>query len=170
MGEKEEKPEEKPDASPPTKKPRRSRRPTLENPHNDVWMKNIGTKLFRKRSSHRLNKINNCKEDEVPETFDSEYYLDQLDLSKRMKFIHVTKVTKEYMEEERQKQLKLARKLARELLAMGNNPEVGQDNIQEEKNDVNDGGKDGEEGNDVMISMGRKVFFTKKARLSSSIV
>lgn len=72
-----------------------------------------------------MNKINNCKKDEVPETFDSENYLDQLDPSKRMKFIHVTKVTKEYMEEERQKQLKLARKLARELLAMGNNPEVG---------------------------------------------
>lgn len=43
----------------------------------------------------------------------------------RKKFIHVAKVAKEYKEEERQKQLKLARKLARELLAMGNNPEVG---------------------------------------------
>ena len=70
-------------------------------------MKDIGSKLFRKRSSHCLNKINNCKKDEVPETFDSENYLDQLDPSKRMKFIHVTKVTKEYMKEERQSNLNL---------------------------------------------------------------
>ena len=52
-------------------------------------------------------KINNCKKDEVPETFDSEYYLDQLDPSKRMKFIDVTKVTKEYMKEEQQSNLNL---------------------------------------------------------------
>ena len=37
MGEK----EEKPDASPPTKKPRRSGRLKLENPHKDMWMKDI---------------------------------------------------------------------------------------------------------------------------------
>ena len=49
-------------------------------------MKDIGSKLFNIRSS----KINNCKKDEIPETFDSEYYLDQLDPSKRNKFIHVT--------------------------------------------------------------------------------
>ena len=65
------------------------------------------SKLFHKRSSHRLIKINNCKKDEVPETFDSEYYLDQLDPSKRMKFIDVTKVTKEYMKEEQQSNLNL---------------------------------------------------------------
>ena len=41
MGEKEEKPEEKPDASPPTKKPRRSGCLKLENPHKDMWMKDI---------------------------------------------------------------------------------------------------------------------------------
>ena len=41
MGEKEEKPEEKPYASPPTKKPRRSGRLKLENPHKDMWMKDI---------------------------------------------------------------------------------------------------------------------------------
>ena len=51
-----------------------------------MWMKDIGSKLFNIRSS----KINNCKKDEIPETFDSEYYLDQLDPSKRNKFIHVT--------------------------------------------------------------------------------
>ena len=75
-------------------------------------MKDMGTKLFDVRSSYWLNKIN-CKKNEIPETFDSEYYLDQLDPSKRKKFIHVTKVTKDYIEEEQQKQLKLARKLAR---------------------------------------------------------
>ena len=48
------------------------------------------------------------------------------------------------MEEERQKQLKLARKLLRELSARRVNPEVGEDDIQEEKNYVNDRGKDGE--------------------------
>ena len=58
-------------------------------------------------------------------------------------------MTKEYLEAERQKQLKLARKFARELSARGVNPEVGEDNIQDKTNDVNDGRKDGEEGNDV---------------------
>ena len=47
-----------------------------------------------------MNKINICKTNEILETFDSEYYLDQLDPSKRKKFIYVTKVTKEYIEEE----------------------------------------------------------------------
>ena len=145
-------PEEEPsicDSSLPTKKFRSLGRLALDNPHKNVWMKNIGSKLFDVRSSRRLNKINICKKNEIPETFDSEYYLDQLDLSKRNKFIHVTKVTKEYMEEERQKQLKLARKLACQLSARGVNPEVGENNIQDEKNDVSNGHKDGEEGNDV---------------------
>ena len=31
----------------------------------------------------------------------------------------------------------------------GVSPEVGEDNIRDEKNDANDGRKDGEEGNDV---------------------
>ena len=53
-------------------------------------MKGIGSKLFNIRSS----KINNCKKNEIPEKFDSEYYLDQLDPSKENKFIQVTKVTK----------------------------------------------------------------------------
>ena len=97
-----------------------------------------------------MNEINICKKNEIPETFDSEYYLDQLDPSKRNIFIHVTKVTKEYMEEESQKQLKLARKLAWELSARrGVNPEVGENNIQDEKNDVNNGHEDGEKGNDI---------------------
>ena len=59
------------------------------------------------------------------------------------------KMTKEYIEEERQKQLKLARKLARELSARWVNPEVGEYNIQDEKNDLNDERKDGEEGHDA---------------------
>ena len=63
-------------------------------------MKDIGSKIFNVRSSHCLNKINICKTNEILETFDSEYYLDQLDPSKRKKFIYVTKVTKEYIEEE----------------------------------------------------------------------
>ena len=112
-------------------------------------MKDIGSKLFDARSSQCLNKINICKKNEIPETFDSEYYLDQLDPSKRKKFIHIMKMTKEYIEEERQKQLKLARKLARELSARWVNPEVGEYNIQDEKNDLNDERKDGEEGNDA---------------------
>lgn len=107
------------DASPPTKKPRSSGRLALENPHKDAWMKGIGSKPFTIRFSHRLNKTNNCKKDEIPEKIDSEYYLDHLDPSKRKKFIHETKVTKEYMEEEQQKQLKLARKLTRELSVRG---------------------------------------------------
>ena len=37
------------------------------------------------------------------------------------------------MEEERQKQLKLAKKLALEISAWGINPEVGEDNIQDKK-------------------------------------
>ena len=53
------------------------------------------------------------------------------------------------MEEERKKQLKLERNLSHELSARGVNTEVGKDNIQDEKNYVNDGGKDGEKGNDV---------------------
>lgn len=53
------------------------------------------------------------------------------------------------MEEERQNQLKLAKKLALELSAWGINPEVGEDNIRDKKSDVNDGGKNDEEGNDV---------------------
>ena len=81
-------------ASPPTKKPRSSGRPALESSHKDMSMKGIGGKLFNIMSS----KINNCNKNETPETFDSEYYLDQLDPSKRKKVIHVTKVTKEYME------------------------------------------------------------------------
>ena len=115
-------PEEEPsvrDTSPPTKKLRSSGRLTLENPHKDVWMKDIGSKLFNVRSSHCLNKINICKKNEIPETFDSECYLDQLDPSKRKKFIHVTNVTKECMEEAQQKQLKLARKSASELSTRG---------------------------------------------------
>ena len=75
--------------------------------------------------------------------------MNKLDLSKRKKFIQVTKVAKEYMEQERQKKLKLARELPRELSARRVNPEVGEDNIQEEKYYVNEGGKDGEQGNDV---------------------
>ena len=53
------------------------------------------------------------------------------------------------MEEEWQKQLKLSRKLSRELSAKGVNTEVGEDDIQDEKTDVNNGGKDDEEGNGV---------------------
>lgn len=54
------------------------------------------------------------------------------------------------MEEQRQKQLKLGRKFQRELSARRFNPEVGEDNIQDEKSYINDGAKDGEEGNDVI--------------------
>ena len=136
-------------ASPLTKKPRSSDRLAFENPHKVVWMKDSGSKLFNVRSSYRLNKINVCKKNEIPETFDSEYYLDQLDPPKRKKLIHVTKMTKECMEEERKKQLKLERNLSHELSTRGVNTKVGKDNIQDEKNYVNDGGKDGEEGNDV---------------------
>ena len=94
-------------------------------------------------------------------------------------------MTKEYLEAERQKQLKLARKFARELSAREVNPEVGEDNIQDKTNDVNDGRKDGEEGNDVKDYNGEdndkdyreaplnvsaeEVFFTKQTRLSSSV-
>lgn len=92
-------------------------------------MKDIGSKLFDVRSSHRLNKINICKKNKIPETFDSQYYLDQLDPSMRKKFIHVAKVTKEYKEEERQKQLKLATKLARESSARVVKREVGVVNL-----------------------------------------
>ena len=65
------------------------------------------------------------------------------------------------------------------------NLEVGEDNIQEEKNNVNDGHKDGEEGNDVKDHDGEdnvedyreaplnvsaeEVFFTEETRLSSSV-
>ena len=121
-----------PDGSPSTKKPRGFGSLPFENLHKDVWMKDIGSKLFDIRSSHCLNKINNCKKDEKPETFENEYYLDQLDPSKRKKFVQVTKVTKEYMEEERQKQLTLARKLTCELSGRRVNPEVGEDKIQNE--------------------------------------
>ena len=72
----------------------------LENTHKYVWMKNIDIKVFNIRSSNRLNKINNCKKDELPKTFDSGYYLDQLNPSMRKKFILVTKMTKEFMEQE----------------------------------------------------------------------
>lgn len=47
----------------------------------------------------------------------------------RKKFIHVAKVAKEYKEEERQKQLKLATKLARESSARVVKPEVGVVNL-----------------------------------------
>ena len=107
-------------------------------------MKDVGSKLFDIWSSHHLNKTNDCKNDEIPEAFNSEYYLDQLDPSKKKKFIHVTIVTKEYMEAEQQKQLILEKRMPCELSARGVNPEVGEDNIQNEKSDVNDGGKDGE--------------------------
>ena len=43
----------------------------------------------------------------------------------RKKFIHLAKVTKEYKEEERQKERKLATKLVRESSARGVKPEVG---------------------------------------------
>ena len=42
-------------------------------------MKDIGSKHFDVRSFHRLNKIDICKKNEIPETFDSEYYLNQLE-------------------------------------------------------------------------------------------
>ena len=86
----------------------------------------------------------------------SEYYFDQLDPSKRKKLIHhVRKVTKQYKEEEWQKQLKLSRTLAHELSAKGVNTEVGGNNIQDQKTDVNDGGKDDEKEIMLKITMGR---------------
>ena len=76
-------------------------------------------------------------------------------------------------------------KLAGELLARGVNLEVGGNNIQDKKNDVNNGVKDGEGGNDVKDHDGEdnnqdyrealsnvsveEVFFTKETRLSSSV-
>ena len=114
-------------------------------------MKDIGSKLFNIRSS----KINNCKKNEIPETFDSEYCLDQLDPSKRNEFIHVT-----------------TQKLERITFKM-------------KKNNIYDGSKDGEEGNDVKDHKGEdnekdyreaplnvsaeEVFFTKEKRLFSSV-
>ena len=35
------------------------------------------------------------------------------------------------------------------IISKGVNPEIGENNIQDEKNDVSNGHKDGEEGNDV---------------------
>ena len=112
-------------------------------------MKDVGSKLFDIWSSHHLNKINDCKNSEIPEAFDSEHYLDQLDPSKKKKFIHVTIVTKEYMGAEQQKQLILEKRMSCELSPRGVNPEVGGDNIQNGKSDANDGGNDGEEENNV---------------------
>ena len=74
--------------------PRSSDHLALENPHKDMWMKDIGSKVFNTRPSYCLNKNNNCKNQEIPETFDIEYYLDQLDPPKRGKFTQVTKMTK----------------------------------------------------------------------------
>ena len=108
-----------PDQSPPVKKQRATKRIITDNPNKIVWMEDYGSKLFDVLSHHCLRNIENCKKNEVPETFDSEYYFDQVNPSQRKQFIHIGKVTQEYIDEQQTKQQKLARKASRMLSAKG---------------------------------------------------
>ena len=112
--------------------PRATRNQTATNECKNEWMEDFGWKMFDIRSNRKYGLFVNDHKNELKMSFDSLFYEDQqkpLDL--RTKTIEFTRVTKEYLLEQKAIQLSEARKYSRRVLALGSSHIEDSDNEEE---------------------------------------